>query len=137
MPSNNTHIRVLLAKPGLDGHDRGIYLVAKALLNSGIEVVFLGLQVTPHQIVRAAIQESVDIIGLSIFSGGYMTLIPKIIDALKEEGLDHMPIIVGGIIPPEDAKKLKDYGVSAVFPPGCSMSEIVNCVRNLADSGNN
>ena len=132
MSSKNTHIRVLLAKPGLDGHDRGIYIVAKALMNSGIEVVFLGLQVTPNQIVEAAIQESVDLIGLSIFSSGYMTLIPKIINAPKDKGLGDIPIIVGGIIPPGDAAELKKNGVSEIFPPGCATSEIVSCVRSFA-----
>jgi methylmalonyl-CoA mutase C-terminal domain/subunit len=131
MTAGNRHIRVLLAKPGLDGHDRGINVVARALRDAGIEVVFLGLRVTREQIVAAAIQESVDVIGLSVFSGGHMTLVPRIIDALKEGGLSDVPIVVGGIIPPEDAAKLKKMGICEVFGPGCHTSEIVSCVRSL------
>ena len=131
MAAENRRIRVLLAKPGLDGHDRGINVVARALRDAGIEVVFLGLQVTREQIVEAVIQEAVDIIGLSIFSGGHMTLIPRIIDALKENGLGDVPVIVGGIIPPEDALELKKMGVCKVFGPGCHTSEIVSCFRSL------
>jgi methylmalonyl-CoA mutase C-terminal domain/subunit len=131
MAAENRRIRVLLAKPGLDGHDRGINVVARALRDAGIEVVFLGLQVTREQIVAAAIQESVDVIGLSVFSGGHMTLIPRIIDALKESGLNDVPVVVGGIIPPEDASELKKMGISEVFGPGCHTAEIVSCIRSL------
>lgn len=132
MEKGTRKIRVLLGKPGLDGHDRGIYLVAQALRDAGIEVVFLGLQVSTGQIMDAVIQEEVDVIGLSIFSGGHMTLIPRIIDSLKHEGLGDLPVIVGGIIPPGDAEELKRIGVREVFPPGCLTSEIVSCVRSLA-----
>ena len=131
MERGKPNVRILLAKPGLDGHDRGIYLVARALRDAGIEVVFLGLQVTTRQIVHAVIQEDVDVIGLSIFSGGHMTLIPRIIDNLRDEGLGDLPVIVGGIIPPGDAKELKRLGVSEVFFPGCATSEIVSCVLSL------
>ncbi|MBN2283887.1 MAG: cobalamin-dependent protein [Deltaproteobacteria bacterium] len=134
MSKNDPRVRVLLAKPGLDGHDRGVYVVAQALRDSGIEVVFLGLQVTPDQVAQAAEQESVDVIGLSIFSGGHMTLVPRIIESLKEKGLQNIPIIVGGIIPPEDAEKLKRNGVCEIFPPGCSMAEVVACVRMLTNT---
>jgi methylmalonyl-CoA mutase C-terminal domain/subunit len=131
MTAENRRIRVLLAKPGLDGHDRGINVVARALRDAGIEVVFLGLQVTREQIVAAAIQESVDVIGISVFSGGHMTLVPRIIEALAEGGLSDVPVVVGGIIPPEDATELKKLGVREVFGPGCHTSEIVACVRAL------
>jgi methylmalonyl-CoA mutase C-terminal domain/subunit len=134
MEKGKRNVRVLLAKPGLDGHDRGIYLVARALRDAGIEVVFLGLHVTTRQIVRAVIQEDVDVIGLSIFSGGHMTLIPRIMDSLREEGLGNLPVIVGGIIPPGDAEELKRIGVLEVFSPGCATSEIVSRVRSLATS---
>ena len=134
MERGKRNVRVLLAKPGLDGHDRGIYLVARALRDAGIEVVFLGLHVTTRQIVRAVIQEDVDVIGLSIFSGGHMTLIPRIMDSLREEGLGDLPVIVGGIIPPGDAEELKRIGVRAVFSPGCATSEIVSRVRSLSRS---
>jgi methylmalonyl-CoA mutase C-terminal domain/subunit len=134
MEKGKRNVRVLLAKPGLDGHDRGIYLVARALRDAGIEVVFLGLHVTTKQIVQAVIQEDVDVIGLSSFSGGHMTLIPRIMDSLREEGLGNLPVIVGGIIPPGDAEELKRIGVRAVFSPGCATSEIVSHVRSLARS---
>jgi methylmalonyl-CoA mutase C-terminal domain/subunit len=132
MERGKRNARILLAKPGLDGHDRGIHLVARALRDAGIEVVFLGLQVTTKQIVRAVIQEDVDVIGLSTFSGGHMTLIPRIMDSLREEGLGDLPVIVGGIIPPGDAEELKRIGVRAVFFPGSATSEIVSRVRSLA-----
>lgn len=131
MTAENRRIRVLLAKPGLDGHDRGINIVARALRDAGIEVIFLGLQVTREQIVEAAIQEAVDVIGLSIFSGGHMTLVPRIIDVIKKRGVSDIPIIVGGIIPPEDALELKKIGVYEVFGPGCPTSEIVSCVKSF------
>jgi methylmalonyl-CoA mutase C-terminal domain/subunit len=130
--SEKRNVRILLAKPGLDGHDRGIHLVARALRDAGIEVIFLGLQVTPTQIVRAVIQEDVDVIGLSTFSGGHMTLIPRIIDNLRDEGLSDLPVIVGGIIPPGDVEALKRMGVRKVFIPGSSTSEIVSFVCSLA-----
>lgn len=119
------HIRVLLAKPGLDGHDRGVRLVARALRDAGIETIFLGLQVTAEQLVQAAIQESVDVIGLSIFSGAHMTIIPRIISSLQDNDLGDVPVIVGGIVPPDDAVELLDIGVKEVFGPGCPTAEIV------------
>ena len=132
MGAEEKPIRVLLAKPGLDGHDRGVRLVARALRDAGVETVFLGVQVTADQLVQAAIEESVDVIGLSIFSGGHMILIPRIINELRDNGLGDIPVIVGGIIPPGDAAELKSLGVKDVFGPGCPTSEIVTAFRQWA-----
>jgi len=132
MRDENKRIRILLAKPGLDGHDRGVRLVARALRDAAFEVIFLGLRVTPAQIVQSAIQEDVDLIGLSVFSGGHMTLVPRILHALGESGASAVPVVVGGIIPPSDALELKKTGVSHVFGPGCSTSEIISSLRRLA-----
>jgi methylmalonyl-CoA mutase C-terminal domain/subunit len=131
MGDDNKHIRILLAKPGLDGHDRGIRLVARVLRDAAFEVVFLGLRVTPEQIVQSAVQEDVDLIGLSVFSGGHMTLVPRILHALREGGVSAVPVVVGGIIPPSDALELKRIGVSLVFGPGGSTSEIISSLRRL------
>jgi methylmalonyl-CoA mutase C-terminal domain/subunit len=131
MTEKGKTIRVLLAKPGLDGHDRGIYLVAQALRDAGIEVIFLGLQVTAEQVVAAALQEDVDVIGLSIFSGGHMIIIPRILEALRAAGLDRIPVILGGIIPPDDVPELRKCGIREIFTPGCSTTEIISCVRSL------
>lgn len=132
MRNEGKQIRVLLAKPGLDGHDRGIRLVARALRDAGVETVFLGLQVTADQLVQAAIEESVDVIGLSIFSGGHMVLIPRILNELRDNGLGNIPVIVGGIVPPDDAVELKRFGVREVFGPGCPTSTIVSAFRQWA-----
>ena len=121
----------MLAKPGLDGHDRGIRLVARALRDAAFEVIFLGLRVTPEQIVQSAVQEDVDLIGLSVFSGGHMTLVPRILHALRAGGVSAVPVVVGGIIPPSDALELKRLGVSQVFGPGCSTSEMIASLRGL------
>ena len=121
----------MLAKPGLDGHDRGIRLVARALRDAAFEVIFLGLRVTPEQIVQSAVQEDVDLIGLSVFSGGHMTLVPRILHALRAGGVSTVPVVVGGIIPPGDALELKRLGVSQVFGPGCSTSEMIASLRGL------
>ncbi len=123
--------RVLLAKPGLDGHDRGILLVARALRDAAFEVVYLGLRVRPEQVVQSALQEDVDLIGLSVFSGGHMTLVPRILTALQENGIGAVPVVVGGTIPPKDAVRLKSLGVGEVFGPGCSPAGIVACIRRL------
>jgi methylmalonyl-CoA mutase C-terminal domain/subunit len=131
MSGENKRIRVLLAKPGLDGHDRGIRLVARALRDAAFEVIFLGLRVTSEQIVQSAVQEDVDLIGLSVFSGGHMTLVPRILHALREGGVSTVPVVVGGIIPPSDALELKRIGVSQVFGPGCSTSEVISSLRRL------
>jgi methylmalonyl-CoA mutase C-terminal domain/subunit len=134
MSEEKKQVRVLLAKPGLDGHDRGVKLVAQALRNAGAEVIFLGIQCTAGQIVQAALQESVDVIGLSIFSGGHMTIIPRILKELKESGAGEIPVIVGGIIPPADAEELERAGVKEVFGPGCSTSEIVTAFFRLGEA---
>ena len=131
MSDDNRHIRILLAKPGLDGHDRGIRLVARALRDAAFEVIFLGLRVTAEQIVQSAVQEDVDLIGLSVFSGGHMTLVPRILHALRDGGVTTVPVVVGGIIPPGDALELKRIGVSQVFGPGCSTSEMIASLRHL------
>ncbi len=134
MGDEGKQIRVLLAKPGLDGHDRGVRLVARALRDAGVETIFLGLQVTADQLIQAAIEESVDVIGLSIFSGGHMILIPRIINELRNNGLGDIPVIVGGIVPPEDAVELKRLGVKEVFGPGRPTSEIVSAFRQWAQT---
>ncbi|MCD6463842.1 MAG: cobalamin B12-binding domain-containing protein [Thermotogae bacterium] len=121
-------IRVLVAKPGLDGHDRGAKVVAHALRDAGMEVIYTGLRQTPEQIVTAAIQEDVDVIGLSILSGAHMELCGRILDLMKEKGLN-VPIFVGGIIPDEDVEKLKEMGIAEVYGPGTSLSKIVEDIR--------
>jgi methylmalonyl-CoA mutase C-terminal domain/subunit len=126
-------IRVLVAKPGLDGHDRGAKVIARALRDAGMEVIYTGLQQTPQMIVEAALQEDVDVIGLSILSGAHMTLLPKVMELLRAEGMDDVMVIVGGIISDEDANILKrDYGVAAVFGPGSSTQSIVQFIQENA-----
>ncbi len=128
-----THpIRVLIAKPGLDGHDRGAKVMARALRDAGFEVVYTGLFQTPEMIAAAALQEDVDVVGLSILSGAHMALFPRIIDALRERGVDDVLIVAGGTIPDDDVQPLLDLGVSAVFGPGTSLSEAVNFIRQHA-----
>lgn len=118
-------IRVLMAKPGLDGHDRGAKVVARALRDAGMEVIYTGLHQTPEEIVEAALQEDVDVLGLSILSGAHRTLVPKVTRLLKERGMDDVLVIVGGIIPADDVDTLQKAGVSAVFGPGTDTQEIV------------
>lgn len=125
-------IRVLVAKPGLDGHDRGAKVIARALRDAGMEVIYTGLRQTPEMIVEAALQEDVDVIGLSILSGAHMALAPRIIDLMKAHGLDDVKIIIGGIVPDDDIPALEKMGVSAVFGPGASMEKIVEYVRKVA-----
>jgi methylmalonyl-CoA mutase C-terminal domain/subunit len=122
-------IRVLIAKPGLDGHDRGAKVVARALRDAGMEVIYTGLRQTPEQIVTAALQEDVDVIGLSILSGAHMTLVPRVMQLLREKGLQDVVVFVGGIIPQEDIPKLKALGVAEVFLPGTLLEQIVSTVR--------
>ena len=129
---NDRPIKVLLAKAGLDGHNRGIQLVGAALRDAGMEVIYGGLRVTPEQVVDMAVQEDVDVIGLSIFSGGLMTIIPKIYKALQESDARDIPVVVGGILPPADAEELKRMGISGVFGPGSDLEEIVGFIRDLA-----
>jgi methylmalonyl-CoA mutase C-terminal domain/subunit len=123
-------IRVLIAKPGLDGHDRGAKVVARAYRDAGMEVIYTGLHQTPEQIAEAALQEDVDVVGISILSGAHNTLVPKIIRALRERGLDDVLVIVGGIIPAEDIPFLKSQGVTEVFGPGTETEEIVRFTRS-------
>ena len=123
-------IRVLVAKPGLDGHDRGAKVVARALRDAGMEVIYTGLRQTPQQIVEAALQEDVDCVGLSILSGAHMTLVPKIIQLLKENRAEDILLTVGGIIPDEDVSALKKMGVAEVFGPGTPTREIVEFLQS-------
>ena len=122
-------IRILVAKPGLDGHDRGAKVVARALSDAGYEVVYTGLHQTPEMIAAAAVQESVDAVGLSIMSGAHMTLFPAVIDALKARGAGDVLVFGGGIVPDEDMKPLNDAGVAVVFKPGTSTEDIVKWVE--------
>jgi methylmalonyl-CoA mutase C-terminal domain/subunit len=125
-------IRVLLAKPGLDGHDRGVKLVARALCAASMEVIYTGLRQTPEMIAQAALGEGVHVVGLSILSGAHMTLFPKIIEQLRQEGMQDVAIVAGGTIPPKDVPLLLEMGVSAVFGPGSRLQEIVQAVREAA-----
>ena len=122
-------IRVVIAKPGLDGHDRGAKIIARALRDAGMEVIYTGLHQTPEQIVETALQEDADAVGISILSGAHMTLVPKIVDGLREHGLDDVLVVVGGTIPAEDARELKEQGVAEVFTPGAPTSRIVDFLR--------
>jgi methylmalonyl-CoA mutase, C-terminal domain len=121
-------IRVVIAKPGLDGHDRGAKVIARALRDAGMEVIYTGLRQTPEQVVAAALQEDADVIGLSILSGAHMHICPRIMDLLKEKGLDDVLVVIGGIIPDVDIPKLKDMGISGVFLPGSPMQEIIDFI---------
>jgi len=122
-------IRVLVAKPGLDGHDRGAKIVARALRDAGMEVIYTGLRQTPEQIVHAALEEDVDAIGISILSGAHNTILPRIAELLRAQGMDDVLVVVGGIIPDEDIPALKQAGVAAVFQPGASTQEIIEFIR--------
>jgi len=122
-------IRVLVAKPGLDGHDRGAKVIARALRDAGMEVIYTGLRQTPEMIASAALQEDVDAVGISILSGAHNTLCPRIVDLLRENGMDDTLVLVGGIVPQEDIPKLKEQGVSAIFLPGTSTEDIVDFIR--------
>jgi methylmalonyl-CoA mutase C-terminal domain/subunit len=123
-------IRVVVAKPGLDGHDRGAKVVARALRDAGMEVVYTGLHQTPQQIVTAVIQEDAQAVGLSIHSGAHMTLFPRVVELLREEGAGDVVVFGGGIIPDEDIPTLKEQGIAKVFTPGTPMGEIVDWVRD-------
>ena len=122
-------IRVVIAKPGLDGHDRGAKIIARALRDAGMEVIYTVLHQTPEQIVETAIQEDADAVGISILSGAHMTLVPKILDGLRENGAEDVLVVLGGTIPREDADELKRQGVAEVFTPGAPMGEIVEFLR--------
>ena len=122
-------IRVVIAKPGLDGHDRGAKIIARALRDAGMEVIYTGLHQTPEQIVETAIQEDADAVGISILSGAHMTLVPRILDGLKANGAEDVLVVVGGTIPKEDSDELKQRGVAEIFTPGAPTSEIVEFLR--------
>jgi methylmalonyl-CoA mutase, C-terminal domain len=124
-------IRVLIAKPGLDGHDRGAKVIARALRDAGMEVIYTGLRQTPEMIVEAALQEDVDVIGLSILSGAHMALTPRIMELLRQNAMEDVKVILGGIIPEEDAPRLKEMGVSGVFGPGASTDSIIQHIRGI------
>jgi methylmalonyl-CoA mutase C-terminal domain/subunit len=123
-------IRVLVAKPGLDGHDRGAKIVARALRDAGMEVIYTGLHQTPEQVVATALQEDVDAVGLSVLSGAHMYLFGRILELLREKGVDDVVLFGGGIIPPEDVERLKAMGVKELFTPGTSTQQIVGFVRD-------
>jgi methylmalonyl-CoA mutase C-terminal domain/subunit len=123
-------IRVLIAKPGLDGHDRGAKVVARALRDAGMEVIYTGLRQSPEQIVAAAVQEDVDAIGLSILSGAHLPICRRVVELLKEKGIDGMQVFVGGIIPAQDIPELKKIGIAEVFLPGASLQDVVRLVSD-------
>jgi len=125
-------IRVLIAKPGLDGHDRGAKIIARALRDAGMEVIYTGLRQTPEMIASAAVQEDVDVIGISILSGAHNTLIPQLLDLLKQKGMSDVTVLLGGTIPEADIPALKLAGVAEIFLPGTSMQNIVDFVRSRA-----
>ena len=125
----DSRIRVLVAKPGLDGHDRGAKVIARALRDAGMEVVYTGLRQTPEMIVNAALQEDVQVIGLSILSGAHNAIVPRVMELLQQKGMTDVLVIVGGIVPDEDAADLKRQGVGAVFQPGSSLRNIVEFIR--------
>lgn len=122
-------IRVLVAKPGLDGHDRGAKVVARALRDAGFEVIYTGIRQTPQMIAEAALQEDVDVVGLSILSGAHMTLCPKVVELLRAQGQEHVVVVVGGIIPEDDAARLQAAGIHSIFGPGTPTEEIAESIR--------
>jgi len=123
-------IRVVIAKPGLDGHDRGAKIIARALRDAGMEVIYTGLHQTPEQIVETAVQEDADAVGISILSGAHMTLVPKILDLLRENEVEDVLVVVGGTIPREDADELRELGVAEIFTPGAPTTDIVEFIRD-------
>lgn len=129
MPETERKIRILIAKPGLDGHDRGAKVVARALRDSGFEVIYTGLRQTPEQIAEAALQEDVDVVGLSILSGAHMKIFPKIMKLLAKKGMNDILVIAGGIIPEDDVEPLKKLGIKAIFGPGTPTGEIIKFIR--------
>jgi methylmalonyl-CoA mutase C-terminal domain/subunit len=128
--TNEGRIRVLVAKPGLDGHDRGAKVIARALRDAGMEVIYTGLRQTPEMVVNAALQEDVDVIGLSILSGAHNAIVPRVMELMKEQKMDDVLVTVGGIIPDQDVPALKAAGVKAVFQPGTPMDDIVQFIRD-------
>jgi methylmalonyl-CoA mutase C-terminal domain/subunit len=128
--STEKKIRVVVAKPGLDGHDRGAKIIARALRDAGMEVIYTGLHQTPEQIVETVIQEDADAVGLSILSGAHMTLVPRIMELLGEQGIDDVIVTVGGTIPSDDVAELKQLGVAEVFTPGASTQQAIDFIRS-------
>lgn len=126
----DTKVRVLVAKPGLDGHDRGAKVIARALRDAGMEVIYTGLRQTPEMIVEAALQEDVNVVGLSILSGAHMAIVPRVMELLHENDMDDVLVLLGGIIPDEDIVQLKALGVRAIFGPGASTDDIVTAIRD-------
>lgn len=122
-------IRVIVAKVGLDGHDRGAKVVARAFRDAGMEVIYTGLHRTPEEVVQAALEEDVDVVGLSVLSGAHMTVVPRVLSLLREEGMDDVVVVVGGIVPDEDARRLREMGVAEVFGPGTETAMLVDFVR--------
>jgi methylmalonyl-CoA mutase, C-terminal domain len=129
-PSTSQKIRVVVAKPGLDGHDRGAKIIARALRDAGMEVIYTGLHQTPEQIVATVIQEDADAVGLSILSGAHMTLVPRIVELLRAQGAEDVLLTVGGTIPADDIPELKELGVAEVFTPGASTQAIIDFIRD-------
>ena len=129
LPPVGRKIRVVIAKPGLDGHDRGAKIIARALRDAGMEVIYTGLHQTPEQIVETAIQEDADAVGISILSGAHMTLVPRILELMKREGLEDVLVTVGGTIPAQDIAELKNLGVAEVFTPGASAQAAIEFIR--------
>jgi methylmalonyl-CoA mutase C-terminal domain/subunit len=132
-PATDRKIRVVVAKPGLDGHDRGAKIIARALRDAGMEVIYTGLHQTPEQIVETVIQEDADAVGLSILSGAHMTLVPRIATLLSEQGVDDVVLVVGGTIPADDIPELKRLGVSEIFTPGSPVQEIIDFIEKSVD----
>lgn len=130
MQDINRRTRVLVAKPGLDGHDRGAKVIARAMRDAGMEVIYTGIRQTPRMIVQAAAQEDVNVLGLSILSGAHLEILPEIMELLREQEMDDVLVVVGGIIPASDRQPLKDLGISEVFGPGASTIEIVDYIQN-------
>jgi methylmalonyl-CoA mutase C-terminal domain/subunit len=133
MPAVQRPYRVVVAKPGLDGHDRGIKVIARALRDAGFEVIYTGLFQTPEQVAETALQEDADAVGLSVLSGAHMTLFPRVVDELRKRGLDHVVVFGGGIIPEPDIPKLEEAGVAAIFTPGASMASITDWLQQALD----
>ncbi len=133
MQDNNRPIRVLVGKPGLDGHDRGAKVIARALRDSGMEVIYTGIRQSPQMIAQAAVQEDVDVIGMSILSGAHLEILPEIMGLLRDQGMDDMIVVVGGIIPEVDRQPLKDLGISEVFGPGTTTGSIVEFIQEQVE----
>jgi len=127
---NERKIRVLIAKPGLDGHDRGAKVVARALRDAGMEVIYTGLRQTPEMVAESALQEDVDVVGLSILSGAHMALVPRVLELLKQNGQENVRVFIGGIVPDEDTPQLRQLGVSGIYGPGTMTDEIISDIRS-------